>query len=242
MRFTKIYEELKFSDIFSKATPEEVIERRVQYVEKILADVKKTRLPDGTWEIHGELNLRDCNLTSLEDLKISIVDGSFFCDHNQLTDMRGCPKVVRGDLVCSINPLKNIDDLLDVNIGGKLVCDPEYGEKWRNAKIYDVIKKINKPIDMNKTYEKIKVTPAYVKMTKFFTDKSTPQKLKNGTIELRNKDITVFIGMFYTRAFKNWDPAHPFFKDERRLRTIEDYQKALDKAYEMLVRKKRIVA
>jgi hypothetical protein len=34
------------------------------------------------------------------------VDGSFYCNHNQLTSLEGCPTYVGGDFWCNNNKVK----------------------------------------------------------------------------------------------------------------------------------------
>ena len=73
--------ELKFSDIFSAATLDEVVERRKNHsksqIKLILDKVKKTKLPDGTWHIHSDLNLSSCDyLMTLKEINVSIIDGN----------------------------------------------------------------------------------------------------------------------------------------------------------------------
>ena len=107
MRFTKIYEELKFFDVFTPASKEEVKERQKTYVEMKLKEaldlVEKTKLPDGSWHIHDSLELRYCSLSSLEDINVSIVDDDFDVEYNYLTSLRGCPKEVGGNFYCNHN-------------------------------------------------------------------------------------------------------------------------------------------
>ena len=57
MKFTQLYEELKFSDVFPAASKEEAAQRREQFVAMKMREMLnlmpyKTKLPDGTWHIH----------------------------------------------------------------------------------------------------------------------------------------------------------------------------------------------
>ena len=129
---------MKFDDVFKKATPEEARDRKIQY---IIDQCKKTRLPDGTWHIHGDLNLTYYNVKTLEDLNVSKVDGYFFCSHNQLTSLKGCPKEVGGfvgyknfltsleygpvkvatDFYCNDNKLSSLEGCPN-EVGGRFIC------------------------------------------------------------------------------------------------------------------------
>ena len=113
MRFSILYEELTFDDVFKKASPEEARERRRKYsevrVKEELDNVKKTKLPDGSWHIHGDLYIFECNLSTLEDLNVSIVDHDFFCSKNFITDLIGGPKKVGRDFDVSNNLLTSLE-------------------------------------------------------------------------------------------------------------------------------------
>ena len=120
MRFSSLYsalleEELKFSDVFSAASKEEVAERKAKYAEvkvrEELDRLKKVKLPDGSWHILGkyeEVHFSDCDLTSLKTLNISKVDGSFYCYGNRLTSLEGAPKEVGMIFNCSENQLTDL--------------------------------------------------------------------------------------------------------------------------------------
>ena len=112
MRFSLLYEELKFYDVFKKASPEEAKDRLEKYAEMKLKEafdnVKKTKLPDGSWHIHGSLIIDHCGLTSLKDLNVSIIDGEFDCSRNKLTSLEGAPKKVTV-LYCKYNELTDLN-------------------------------------------------------------------------------------------------------------------------------------
>ena len=73
-----------------------------------LDNVHKTKLPDETWHVHSYLYISNFNLKTLKDLNVSIVDGYFICDNNQLTSLEGAPKEVRGGFSCSYNQLTDL--------------------------------------------------------------------------------------------------------------------------------------
>lgn len=129
MRFSKLYEELKFDDVFPVASNAEVAARKEQYVAiklKEAFDVKKTKLPDGTWHIHGDLEISRCELTSLKELNVSIVDGYFYCYNNKLTTLEGGPKKVGGSFSCSFNKLTSLKGSpIEVNGEFFACCDNE---------------------------------------------------------------------------------------------------------------------
>ena len=112
MRFTKLYEELKFSDVFSAASPEEVAERKEKYAEmnvkEALDNAKKTKLEDGSWYIYGDLDISECGLITLKNLNVSKIDGNFYCSFNTFTSLVGAPKEVVGDFYCYGNNLTNL--------------------------------------------------------------------------------------------------------------------------------------
>ena len=122
MKFSLLYEELKFSDVFSKATPEEVAKRKEQYAEKIIEDAKKTKLPDGTWHVHESIELYSMEINSLKTLNISIVDGRFDCSHNNLTSLEGCPKEIGEMFICNFNSLTSLNGCAK-KIGQSFYCN-----------------------------------------------------------------------------------------------------------------------
>ena len=114
MKFSQLYEELKFDDVFSKASSEEVEKRTKQYAEMRMQTAvdkikDKTKLPDGSWHIHGDLNLHACGLKTLKELNVSIVDQDFQGCCNFLTDLIGSPKKVGRDFDVSNNLLTSLE-------------------------------------------------------------------------------------------------------------------------------------
>ena len=125
MKFSLLYEELKFSDVFTKASPEEVSTRKEKYTEMQIKErldkAEKTKLTDGSWHVNGDLNLMECGLKTLKDLNVSIVDGYFSCFHNQLTSLEGGPKEVKDNFTCSSNRLTNLIGSPN-KVGGTFSC------------------------------------------------------------------------------------------------------------------------
>jgi hypothetical protein len=121
MRFTKLYEALKLLDICKPVSPEEAKKRDIEgpaiKLKEALHNAKKTKLPDGTWHIRGDLDVSQCSLISLNCLTVSIVDGDFNCAFNKLTSLEGCPKVVKGDFLC----YGNLEEFNELEI--KALCD-----------------------------------------------------------------------------------------------------------------------
>ncbi len=99
-------------------------------------------LPKRGFELKGNLDLSDMDLTELPDLSNIIVDGNFECrnnklvslkgaplhvsggfdcSHNQLTDLNGAPKYIAGSLDCSHNQLTTLKGCPE-RLGGSLYC------------------------------------------------------------------------------------------------------------------------
>ena len=142
MKFSLLYEELKFSDVFAPASPEEVAERKEKYVDiqfkEVLNRVKKTRLEDGTWHVHEDLNLNSCDLSSLNGLNVSIVDGDFSCQNNKLTNFEGSPKIVHGDFRCWNNNITSLEGA-PKEVGRDYIYDNKGGKRFNIFDISDVI-------------------------------------------------------------------------------------------------------
>ena len=77
---TLIQEALSFNKTFKAPDSNEKAQRRSEVFEDALSKVEKTKLEDGTWHVHGEINLINAmgvNLKSLDGLNVSIVDGDY---------------------------------------------------------------------------------------------------------------------------------------------------------------------
>ena len=112
MRFSLLYEELKFSDVFKSCSDEEYTERLEAYskikLKEALDKVQKRTLPDGTLEVRGDLNVSDCGLRTLRGLNVSIVIGDFNCVSNEITSLEGAPNIIDGDFYCNNCFLKTL--------------------------------------------------------------------------------------------------------------------------------------
>ena len=138
MRFSRLYEELKFDDVFKKTTPDEMEKRHKEFlnmkISKLLEHLSKTKLLDGSWHIHENLDLQIpdftnayCNFSKLnvsQDLtilNISIIDGSFSCSFCNLTSLKGGPKEVKYNYNCQFNQLKTLLGA-PIKVGGDFYC------------------------------------------------------------------------------------------------------------------------
>jgi hypothetical protein len=63
---------------------------------------------DLTVDVGVDVNLAHKRLEEIP-IQFGIVDGSFYCDSNQLTSLKGCPIEVRGDFYCSGNKLTSLE-------------------------------------------------------------------------------------------------------------------------------------
>ena len=64
--------------------------------------------PDGSIDVYGDVDLCNKKLTKLP-LTFNKVSGSFECDHNNLTSLKGCPKWVDGFFMCEYNQLTSLE-------------------------------------------------------------------------------------------------------------------------------------
>ena len=112
MRFSLLYEELKFDDVFAKATPEEVAIRKEEYaklrVKEILDETDYNILEDGTLYVRDEMMLSGLGLKTLKDVNASRVSGGFRCNNNLLTNLEGGPKKVGGYFTCAENQITSL--------------------------------------------------------------------------------------------------------------------------------------
>jgi hypothetical protein len=116
---------LKLLNICKPVSREEAKRRDVLWQElklkELLDNVKKTKLPDGTWHVHDNLLISDRRVTTLKPLNVSIVDGYFDCSDNKLTSLEGCPIKIRGTFSCSANQLTSLEGC-PKEIGGYFEC------------------------------------------------------------------------------------------------------------------------
>ena len=114
MRFSILYEELKFSDVFSAASPEEAEERMEKYPEmqlkEVLDNVRKTKRADGTWLVNDELEISFIDdLVSLKDLNVSRVSKSLICTSIGITSFEGFPKEIGRNLSIAYTNIKSMN-------------------------------------------------------------------------------------------------------------------------------------
>jgi hypothetical protein len=76
---------------------------------------------DGTIDVDGGVDLVHKGLTKLP-LKFNKVSGHFFCDDNQLTNLKGAPSSVGGIFSCDKNKLTSLEGAPQ-NIGGSFFCN-----------------------------------------------------------------------------------------------------------------------
>jgi hypothetical protein len=83
---------------------------------------------DGSVDVDGDVDLNDCELTELP-LTFNKVTGTFNCDDNKLTDLKGCPKSV-GVFFCGSNNLTDLE-FSPEKVGGDFHC---FGNKLTSLK------------------------------------------------------------------------------------------------------------
>ncbi len=75
---------------------------------------------DMSISVNGYVDLSSKNLKSLP-IKFKEVSGIFYCDNNQLTSLRGCPRTVGGDFYCNHNQLASLKYCPET-VGGHFYC------------------------------------------------------------------------------------------------------------------------
>jgi hypothetical protein len=69
-----------------------------------------------TVDVNGNIDLNSKNIKSI-DVNFNKINGSFYCHHNKLTNLKGCPKEVSGDFFCSHNKLISLEGCPDKVVG-----------------------------------------------------------------------------------------------------------------------------
>jgi hypothetical protein len=100
----KVNEEIDPSDIFKPWTNDE---KNEMFVDNI-----KTQgcfqNDDGTWSSERDVNISERNLKVIP-VQFKKVAGHFYCTHNQLTSLKGCPVYVGKNFGCSYNLLTSLE-------------------------------------------------------------------------------------------------------------------------------------
>ena len=110
-------------NIFKQTSPEETTKRKQEYalikINKLLKE-KGTQNPDGSWDINGDVNIRNLGLTEIP-VKFNKVSGYFDCSENNLISLKGAPNKIGGYFKCSDN---NLTSLIGApkEVGGNFYC------------------------------------------------------------------------------------------------------------------------
>ena len=112
-KYNDIMEGLSFSKTFQAPNQEEKFKR-------VLEEAKKSKLSDGTWQIHGSLYLDGRDFTTLEGLNVSKVDESMICTRNKLSSFIGFPKEIGKHLIIDSNAFTSLVGI--PKFGGNLIC------------------------------------------------------------------------------------------------------------------------
>ncbi|MBQ4472229.1 MAG: hypothetical protein II942_03190 [Alphaproteobacteria bacterium] len=70
-------------------------------------------LPTDRKFYESSLNLEGLGLTELPSLENVVLSGSFMCAHNQLRNLKGAPKIIRGGISFYDNPIENLSGFPD---------------------------------------------------------------------------------------------------------------------------------
>ena len=118
-----------------------------------LHDMNLEKLPDlRQWEIYGDFNCSDNQLTNLEGMPKQI-HGNFDARNNELTSLKGAPEKVDGDFDCRNNKsLTNIDDK-PAQIGGNFMHDNLASRQKNKTEIFKsgqdtILKKVQANYDI----------------------------------------------------------------------------------------------
>tara|TARA_R110000868_G_scaffold54509_4_gene170252 strand:- start:15727 stop:16119 length:393 start_codon:yes stop_codon:yes gene_type:complete len=98
--------------------------------------------------IEGTVDLSSLCLTELLDLSDVEVTGHFYCNHNNLTNLKGAPKTVKGNVDCMINDLVSLEGAPQT-IDGSFNC-----EENKLTNIEDLPKTINRNLVLDISLKK----------------------------------------------------------------------------------------
>ena len=80
--------------------------------------------PDGSIDVNGGVDLYNYNLTEFP-LTFNRVDGDFYCNNNQLTSLKGCPRWIGGYFDCDCNRLYSLEFSPEY-VGSYFSCELNY--------------------------------------------------------------------------------------------------------------------
>lgn len=89
-------------------------------IEDVVVEDKFTRNEDGSYDVEGNVDLRDLELTEIP-FKFGVVTGYFDCSDNNLQTLDGAPEKVDGDFLCNNNKLETLDGAPQ-KVGGAFWC------------------------------------------------------------------------------------------------------------------------
>ena len=120
-KLQEIEEALSFSNTFKAPDEDEQNKRIKEFFEVFRSKIKnKILLNDGTWRVKEDLFI-DSSIKTLDGLNVSIVDGDFSCSYNNLSSLKGCPKIIKGFFNCERNDIKTLIDCPE-SVGGGFNC------------------------------------------------------------------------------------------------------------------------
>ena len=110
MKYLKLFESfedgVKYLRLFESFEDIEWICRRYNIIDYTINS-------DGTVDVNGTVYLKSSLLREIP-IQFGAV-GSFYCNHNLLTSLEGCPKEVKGDFFCENNKLTSLEGCPEKN-------------------------------------------------------------------------------------------------------------------------------
>jgi len=99
---------------------DELVQEELNWLKK---EKKLVKLPDGRYDVQGEVDFGSIGLKSLLDIPVRIrkVSGDFRCSENNLTSLEGDPEEVGKDFVCWGNQLLTLKGAPRY-VGGGFYC------------------------------------------------------------------------------------------------------------------------
>ena len=72
-------------------------------------NITNYKINNGLVDVNTHINLRYKKLTELP-LNFGTINGNFDCNSNELTTLKGCPKIINGFFSCSFNRLTSLEN------------------------------------------------------------------------------------------------------------------------------------
>ena len=103
-----------------ESTRELTLEQK-DWLDKCASGTWQLNPKTGLVDVRGGFDCEDQGLSDFKGVRFGVVDGYFYCAHNQLTSLEGAPQEVDRDFLCNDNSLTSLEGAPQ-NVNGAFNC------------------------------------------------------------------------------------------------------------------------